>query len=45
MGHSRALGPSPATTSAAAATPALAPGVRCSRHHEEQDHGNDVHPL
>lgn len=32
---------------AAAPTPtaALAPGVRCSRHHEEQHNWNDVHPL
>ena len=40
-------GPSAATASAAApaATPTLAPSVWCSRHHEEEDHGNDVHPL
>lgn len=39
-------GPSAATASAAApaATPTLAPSVWCSRHHEEEDHGNDVHP-
>lgn len=41
-------GPSPATSAAAAAastTAALAPRVRSSRHHEEQNHRNDVHPV
>lgn len=30
---------------APAATAALAPGIWCSRHHEEQHNWNDVHPL
>lgn len=48
MGCSLALGHSPATAPPATpptATTTLATGIRRSRHHEEQDDGNDVHPL
>jgi hypothetical protein len=40
-------GYSPATTPTATPTPTptLAAGIWCSRHHEEQDDRNDVHPL
>lgn len=43
LGDSRWYSCSPAAAPTPAA--ALAPGVWCSRHHEEQHNRNDVHPL